>query len=131
MLTVKVASEEYSGQDSAWFGVIPMRAFLYECRAYPLCAENPPVLEGGLYSTDHRGVLGHVVVGLYIKQFDIRGRLLVRTTLATDGAREPDRQLQHIVTARFLTDYATLDTFCRDFGRLFHDGDGEAVLHGT
>jgi hypothetical protein len=103
---------------------------MHECRAFPLSEENPPTLEGGFYSAVHRGMLEHVMVGIRVSQFDIHGRLLVRTTLATDGGEVPDRMLQHIVTTRFLTDYAALDTFCRDLGRLLQGGDGQALLHG-
>ncbi len=130
MLTADVASRGFSGQSSAWFSVLPIRAFLHECRAFPLSAEAPPVLEGGFYSAVHREMLEHFQVEIRINQFDVRGRLLVRTTLATGSGRAPDQELQQTTTTRFLTDYAALDTFCRDFGRLLQDGEGEALLPG-
>lgn len=131
MLNAHVTSSGFSGEGSAWFSVIPIRGFLHECRAFPLSMEHPPILEGGFYSAVHRGALEHVMVGIRVSQFDIRGRLLVRTTLATDGGEPSDRTLQHTVTARFLTDHAALDTFCRNLGWLLQGGDGQAVLHGT
>jgi hypothetical protein len=62
---------------------------------------------------------------------DLRGTLLVRVHLATKSHDTPDKDRQHSVTVRFLTDYVAIAQFADDLEQVLDGVRPEAVLRGT
>jgi hypothetical protein len=130
-LFAAVRSGAFSGEGSAWFGreqlqqnlVVPLRAF-------PLSASNPPMIEGGYWGEDKPRTLTQCHLRIAVRPFDSRGALLVQVDLASSSQTTPDKDLQQLVTVRFLTEYTALDTFAADVEQVLDGKSESAVLRG-
>ena len=60
--------------------------------------------------------------------FNSRGWLLVHVDLATFSATDPDVEMKHMVTLRFLTDYAAIAGFADSFQRVLDGAKDRAIL---
>jgi hypothetical protein len=130
-LFAAVRSGAFSGEGSAWFGrehlqqnlVVPLRAF-------PLSVINPPMIEGGYWSEDKPQTVKQCHLRVAVRPFDARGALLVQVDLASSSETAPDNDLQQLVTVRFLTEYAALDTFAVHLQQVLDGTSESAVLRG-
>jgi hypothetical protein len=128
LITATAKSGQFSAQGAAWFGQAHVkRTFLAKLRAFPLSAVNPPMLEGGFWSANGPDECHHRIL---IKPYDIRGTLLVRVDVSSESRKTPDADMQQSATIRFLTEYAAVDAFARDFELVLDGKRQTAVLSG-
>jgi hypothetical protein len=124
-----VRSGEFSGKGTAWFGRAQLReTFVSALREFPLSANAPPLIEGGFWSKGK--TLDQCHLRIAVRLYNSLGTLIVQVDLASPCWKTPDQDRQQSITARLLTDYASLDAFAVNFSRVL-DGDcGAAVLQG-
>jgi hypothetical protein len=123
-----VRSGAFSAQGSAWFnpnGVT--NTFIASLRAFPLSSTNPPMLEGGFWSSDS---LTQCHLRIAVKPYNSRGTLLLQVDLASEVWGTPDADLQNSATVRFLTEYAAIDGFAEQIKRVLAGECAEAILKG-
>jgi len=126
-----VKSGAFSAQGSAWFNPDGVKnTFVVGLRAFPLSSTNPPMIEGGFWSGDGRGILDQCHLRITIKPYNTRGTLLVHVDLASEVWKTPDADLQNCATIRFLTEYAAVGGFAEQLERVLDGEIDEAVLPG-
>jgi hypothetical protein len=130
-LYASVRSDAFAGKGSAWFTPDQIKAFVAALRAAPLSPDLPPKIEGGYWEDGKAGVLKQCHLGITIAPYDSRGAPLVRVELATPSQETPERDLQHAVVVRFLTDYAAITRFAGALARIMDGEPEEAALEGT
>ena len=124
-LIVQASSGGFAGFASAWFDVQGLVEFATRLEAFPLPAEDPLVLEGGFWQN---GSILQRHVGLQFRQIDRRGAIGIQVELATP-VHEGDRASSRAQAVfEILTDYADLQRFARDLGRLVSGATDEACL---
>jgi hypothetical protein len=126
-----VKSGGFSARGSAWFdrGHVA-KTFLSGLRSFPLTSINPPLIEGGFWSSGDPAILDQCHLRIAIKPYDSRGTLLVHVDLSSQVRETPDVDLQNSATVRFLAEYAAIDSFAEQFEQVL-DGKREvAVLKG-
>jgi hypothetical protein len=129
-LIAVVTSGAFAGEGSAWFTASTVKeTFLAALNAYPLLANNPPVLEPGYEGTREPGAIEFRIA---VRPYNSVGTLLVQVDLATEVATggTPDRSLQQAITTRFLTEYIALQEFAAGLARALDGAPEPAVLVG-
>jgi hypothetical protein len=128
-LFATVKSGTFSGEGNAWFNPTTVRKdFVPALRAFPLSATTPPMIEGGFWSKQR--TLDQCHLRVVISPYNKVGRLLVRVDLASESPNAPDIDLQHMVTVRFLTEYAAVASFADDLDRVL-DVSNRAARQAT
>jgi hypothetical protein len=130
-LEAMVKSGEFSGRSSAWFSREQLTAFVAALRAYPLPARDVPLIEGGYWSKERPGTLEQCHLRIAVRPHDSRGTLRVQVDLASQYASIPDEDLQHSVTVRFLTDYASVEEFAAGLEQVLGQQRESVVLSRT
>jgi len=131
-LEAAVVAGAFSGKGSAWFSREHLKeTFIAPLGTFPLSAGQLPCIEGGFWSRDNPGALEQCHLRVRVQPYDALGALLVQVDLATDSYHRPDHDQQQSVTARFLSEYATLDTFASHLGQVLDGTRESAVLQGT
>jgi hypothetical protein len=130
-LSAVVKSGAFAGEGSAWFTPDQIKAFIATLRAVPFAPGSPPKIEGGFWSKETPGILDQCHLGIAIAPHGSLGALLVRVELASPAHDTPDRDLQHIVVVRFLTEYAAIARFANQLARVLNGAPEEAVLEGA
>ena len=131
-IVATVRSGAFSGRASAWFDRQKVKDdFIDALRAFPLSADRPPVLQGGFWSRNQRDRLEQSHLRITVRPYTLRGELLVVVDLATESRADPDTDRQQAVTARFLTEYAAVDTFAAEFEQVLDGRRDHAVLPGS
>jgi hypothetical protein len=126
-LDVQVQSAGFAGHSYAWFDKAHLKkTFVAALRTYPLDADSPPLLEGNdLVSAEATKSLR-----IAVTPYDLRGTLVVRVDLASWGDHSPKGDTQHMLTARFLTEYGMLVQFAADLEALLDGTKDAATLRG-
>jgi hypothetical protein len=131
-LDATVRSGAFSGRGSAWFNREQLKeTFTAALRAFPLSANDPPMIEGGFWSKEQSGSLDQSHLRIRIRPYNARGTLLVQVDLATECWTSPDNDLQQSLTARFLVEYAALGEFASHLEEVLDGKRDKAVLSGT
>jgi hypothetical protein len=131
-LDAAVVSGAFSGKGSAWFSREHLKeTFIAALRLFPLSAGKLPCIEGGFWSKDNPGALEQCLLRVRVQPYNALGGLLVQVDLATESWDTPDHDQQQSVTARFLSEYAALDTFASHLEQVLDGTRESAVLHGT
>jgi hypothetical protein len=127
-LDAAVTSGGFSGQASAWFDRTTVKeTFVTALRAFPLSTNLPPVLQGGFWSKEKSGTLDQCHLRIAIRPHGHRGALLVQVDLATPVWRNPDDEMHHSATVRFLTTYMMVGTFASELEEVL-DGRRDCVV---
>jgi hypothetical protein len=114
-----VTSGTFSGRASAWFSRMHVKeTFVTALHAFPLSPSRPPILEGGFWSKEKSGVLDQYHLRIAVRPHGHRGALLVQVDLATAVWRNPDDEMHHSVTVRFLTTYMMIGTFASELDQV-------------
>jgi hypothetical protein len=125
-LDALACSQAFSGQSWAHVDPQTVRNFTEMLREFPLSASRPPRLEcGNLFAC--RGI-DRCNLRIVIAPHNSRGILLVSVDLTTLSTESPDRDQQHSVTIRFLTDYSAVGQFAADLEALLNGILKEAIL---
>ena len=125
LLFVEASSVGFSGRSSAWFDVQGIAEFATRLDAFPLPPEGSLVLEGGFWKG---GEIDQRHVGLEFRQIDQRGTIGIQVELATP-VHEGDRPGSRAhVAFEVVTDYAGLQRFARELGRLATGAADEACI---
>jgi hypothetical protein len=128
-LNATVISGAFSGKGSAWINRHSVQeTFVQRLRAFPLSATDPPTIDAWTWAskvTDQRPLF--IVI---LPHGGLR-RPLVQVELTSDSRTAEDRDRLQSLTARFVTEYAALDTFAHDLGQVLNGGRDAAVLTGT
>ena len=130
-LDAVVSSGAFSGRGSAWFDRAYLKeTFVAALRAFPLTPTAPPMVEGGFWKDNQRG-LDQCHLRIVVTPCDSRGTLVARIDLATRWWKTPDIDQQHSVTVRFLTDYSAIAEFAGALDRVLDGANEQAILKGT
>jgi hypothetical protein len=129
-LFVEAAADGFGGRASAWFAEQQLADFAEQLNAFPICADGPPVLEGGFWSQEGHG-LEQAHVQLKVVPIDRRGTLAVQVRLATPTWPDdrPDSQRRAALEVRI--DYALLQEFSRSVAQLATGHRDEALLESS
>ncbi|PPQ34994.1 hypothetical protein SAMN06265338_13110 [Rhodoblastus acidophilus] len=131
-LVATVKSGTFSGTSSAWFDRQAVKdGFINTRREFPISAASPPVIQGGFWDRDRKGILEQCHLRIAVRPYNVRGELLVVVDLATESRTNPDRDQQQSVTVRFLTEYGNLDTFAAEFEQVLDGQRERATLLGS
>jgi hypothetical protein len=124
-LDIQVHSAGFAGHSYAWFDKAQLKkTFIAALRSYPLNPASPPLLLGNdLTSAEATNSLR-----IEVAPYDRRGTLLVRVDLASWGHHNPDGDMEHTLTARFVTEYAMLAQFADDLEALLDGARDAATL---
>jgi hypothetical protein len=123
-------SGDFAAQGSAWFNPDRVKAFfLASLQSFPLTSANPPMLEGGFPNC--KGGLDQCHLRVSIEPYNTRGTLVVRVDLASPAWNAGHAELRNSATISFLTEYAAVAEFAKQFGRVLDGTKDEAVLEAS
>ena len=129
-LHAAVQSDGFAGKGRAWFNKSELEnGFVGALRQHPLSAGEPPLIEGGYWDTDTK-TLKQCHLRIAIRPYNSTGTLVVQVDLASRFGTSPDRDRHQSVTARMLTDYASLDAFASSLVRVLNGEREVAILAG-
>ncbi|WP_244066647.1 hypothetical protein [Bradyrhizobium sp. Ce-3] len=123
-------SGDFAAQGSAWFNPDRVKAFfLANLQAFPLASANPPMLEGGY--PNREGGLDQCHLRISIQPYNTRGALVVRVDLASPAYNAGHAELRNSATISFLTEYAAVAGFAKQFSQVLDGKKDEAVLEAS
>jgi hypothetical protein len=125
----EVKSGYFSGNGSAWFDKGNLKStFVTALRLCPLNPKNLPTIENGFGEDKKRGKAAQCHLRIAISPYNSRGSLLVRVDLATKVWVTEDSDMLQTVTARFRTDYPSLERFACELEEVLDGKRGVATL---
>lgn len=110
-LVVEVAAGGFAGSSSAWFSVDDVRKFAQAIMAYPLDVSDQPLLVGGHWDKNERGILADPHVSIRAYPVGARGQVGLRIRLATPGWDDARPDELSLVETEILTTYQSLGEF--------------------
>jgi hypothetical protein len=132
ILDATVSSGDFSGHGYAWFDRRQIRdTFIAALRAYPLSVDRPPRIEGSHRIIATPNGEEPIGLGIMIVPYKSRGALLVRVDLASETRTNPDKNMLHTITVRFVVQYEALGKFSTDLEAALYGKKERAVLRSA
>jgi len=108
-LEISASAGGFSGTGKAWFSTDELRLFASAIIAFPLPADLPPTITGGLGGNDKSPP--QELVALTFEPHNAVGAVRATVHLATERWNGKERDLVNDITMRFLVSYGDLATF--------------------
>ena len=118
-----VQAGAFSGRSSAWFNLSVLGEQIKTFSAYPLSAEDPPIIRGGYWNKDVTEIeQEHVFLSALPR--GATGEVVLLVRLAISDVSLESREVLYSVSVKLVTCYEQLNSFVRDFDCLIK---GEAT----
>jgi hypothetical protein len=118
----------FCGSSSAWFGIAQLEKFADRLMAYPLPADDPPIIRGGFWSKEVRGELDQLHVALRVYPVGLRGIIGCLVSLRTPLNDCDKTKVTSSVEVELRTSYQALSDFSQQLKKLLRSEVSEAIL---